>query len=193
MNMKNIGDDKMDFEEFPIESSHRILTPRPTIIITTVDSTGNINAAPFSFTMPISIDPPIVAFASIPEHHTTKNIEENPEFVMNIIPVEIIDKMWITAEKIPRGENELERAGLHWIPSEVVSPPRIVEAVAHIECELLRVNEIGDHNLIVGSVVHVSVRKNSIKKGLLDVKKVKPIMHVGDREFVIGDHVTRIE
>jgi len=57
----------MDFEDFPVENAHRILTPRPTVIVTTVDEEGNINAAPFSFTMPVSINPPIVAFASAPE------------------------------------------------------------------------------------------------------------------------------
>ncbi|MDD3985979.1 MAG: flavin reductase, partial [Methanobacterium sp.] len=34
--------------------------------------------------MPVSINPPIIAFASVPTHHTFKNIEETKEFVINI-------------------------------------------------------------------------------------------------------------
>lgn len=183
----------MKFEDFPVDSAHRILTPRPTVIITTTDRDGNINAAPFSFTMPVSINPPIVAFASAPEHHTARNIGETHEFVINITPLEIIDKMWLTAGDLPAGENELEVAGLKWMPSEKVSPPRITESAAHLECELLRISEIGDHNLITGCVVAASVCSGCIRDGLLDVERVKPVMHVGGREFVIADHVKRVE
>lgn len=183
----------MEFENFPVENAHRILTPRPTVIVTTVDGDGNINAAPFSFTMPVSIDPPIVAFASAPNHHTAVNVEDTHEFVLNITPVDIIDEMWITARDLPAGENELEAAGLNWIPSEKVKPPRIVEAAAHLECELLRMCEVGDHNLIVGSVVNASVCSGCIRDGLLDVESVKPVLHVGGTVFVVGDHVRRIE
>ena len=183
----------MDFEDFPVENAHRILTPRPTVIVTTVDEEGNINAAPFSFTMPVSINPPIVAFASAPGHHTAGNIEKTHEFVMNITPAVILDKMWITAESMPAGQNELEAAGLTWIPSEKVKPPRIVEAAGHLECELLRISEIGDHNLITGCVVSASVPSGCMKDGLLDVEAVKPVLHVGGKEFVIGDHVRRVD
>ncbi|MDI3484546.1 MAG: hypothetical protein PWQ74_1133 [Methanobacteriaceae archaeon] len=179
----------MDFAGFPIKDSYRLLAPRPTVIVTTVNKEGDINAAPFSFVMPISMDPPIVAFASMPEHHTSKNVEETGEFVINLTSLDILEKMWITGKSIPYGENELERAGLDWIPSVKVSPPRIKEAAAHLECELLRMNEIGDHNLYTGSVVHASIKEGSVKDGLLYVEKVKPILHVGGNKFVIGDKV----
>jgi len=183
----------MDFEDFPVENAHRILTPRPTVMVTTVDEDGNINAAPFSFTMPVSIDPPVVAFASAPDHHTARNIESTHEFVINITPADIIERMWVTARDIPAGENELEAAGLAWTSSRKVKPPRIVEAPGHLECELLRMFEVGDHNLITGSVVSASVRSGAVKEGLLDVESVKPVLHVGGNKFVIGDHVRHVE
>lgn len=183
----------MRFVDFPIKESYRLLAPRPTVIITTVNKKGEINAAPFSFVMPISMNPPIVAFASMPEHHTSKNVEETGEFVINLTSFNILDKMWITGKNIPYGENELERAGLDWTPSVKVSPPRVKEAAAHLECELLRMNEIGDHNLYTGSVVHASIKEGSIKDGLLYVEDVKPILHVGGKKFVIGDRVKFIK
>lgn len=183
----------MNFEDFPPENAHRILAPRPTVIITTSGSDGEINAAPFSFVMPVSMNPPIVAFACAPSHDTNKNIEKTQEFVINIVPSEILSKMWITGEKLPYDENELEKAGLTGIPSKVVSPPRIAESVAQLECELLKVNETGDHNLITGYVIHASVKDHCIKDGLLDVEKVKPVLHLGGTNFVIGDHLRKVE
>lgn len=183
----------MIFEDFPPENAHRILAPRPTVIITTVSPKGEVNAAPFSFVMPVSMEPPILAFASAPKHDTNLNIVENGEFVVNLTPASILKKMWITGEKLPYGENELEKAGLTSIPSKIVSPPRIAESMAHLECEVLRVNETGDHNLITALVVHASVQENCMKDGLLDVKSVKPILHLGGTDFVVADHLKRVE
>ncbi|MDO8869882.1 MAG: flavin reductase family protein [Methanobacteriaceae archaeon] len=183
----------MNFEDFPAENAHRILAPRPTVIITTVNSKGDINAAPFSFVMPVSMNPPIIAFASAPKHDTNLNINEIGEFVVNLTPDSILQKMWITGEKLPYGENELEKAGLTSIPSKIVSPPRIVESMAHLECEVLRVNTVGDHNLITAYVVHASVQENCMKDGLLDVEKVKPILHLGGTSFIIGDNLKKVE
>ncbi|MGZ7095643.1 MAG: flavin reductase, partial [Methanobacterium sp.] len=53
----------MSFEEIDKKNAYKILAPRPTIIVSTVDKKGNVNAAPFSFTMPVSMDPPLIAFA----------------------------------------------------------------------------------------------------------------------------------
>ncbi len=183
----------MKFEDFPTNDAHRILAPRPTVIITTVNKQGQVNAAPFSFIMPVSMNPPLLAFASAPSHHTNKNIEETREFVVNLTPEDILQKMWITGDKIPYGENELEKAGLNGLPSKVVSPPIIQESRANLECKVLQINALGDHNLIIGEVVHASIQPNCIKDGLLDVEKVKPILHLGGTEFVVGDHLRKVE
>ena len=98
----------MDFTEIEVENAYRLLAPRPTIIVTTKSNDGHVNAAPFSFTMPVSIKPPLIAFASVPTHHTFKNIEETKEFVVNIPNEDILGKLWITGEKYPEDINEIE-------------------------------------------------------------------------------------
>ncbi|MDP1553491.1 MAG: flavin reductase family protein [Methanobacteriaceae archaeon] len=183
----------MNFEDFPPENAHRILAPRPTVIITTVNKKGEINAAPFSFVMPVSMNPPILAFASAPSHDTNLNVEETKEFVVNLTPADILQKMWITGEKLPYGENELVKAGLNSIPSKIVLAPRIVESMAHLECKVLKIMEVGDHNLITAYVVHASIQENCLKNGLLDVEKVKPILHLGGTDFVVGNNLKKVE
>ncbi|WP_231551427.1 flavin reductase family protein [Methanobacterium sp. SMA-27] len=126
----------MKFQQTGPENAYRLLAPRPTIIVTTKSKNGNVNAAPFSFTMPVSINPPLLAFASVPTHHTFKNIEETKEFVVNIPNEDILDKLWITGEKFPEDINEIEKAGLTQIKSSKVSPPKIGECVAqwNVKC-----------------------------------------------------------
>ena len=183
----------MVFEDLDTKNAYRLLAPRPTIIVTTINLKIDVNAAPFSFAMPVSMNPPLVAFASVPTHDTYKNIIEIEEFVVNIPNEDILEKLWITGKKFPYGVNEIEKADLTQIPSKKVSPPKIEECVAHLECKVLWTREAGDHNLIMGKVVHADIKKNAIKNGLLNVEKIKPVLHLGGVDFVIGDHVRKVK
>ena len=183
----------MVFEEIDKESAYRILAPRPTIIVTTINKEGNVNAAPFSFTMPVSMNPPLIAFASVNTHHTYKNIEETGEFVVNIPNEGILNELWITGEKFPQDVNEIEKAGLTQIPSKKVLPPKIEECIASIECKVQWIKKAGDHEIIVGEVNHVEVQENALKEGLLDVENVKPVLHLGGINFVVGDHLKKVK
>jgi len=182
----------MDFTEIEVENAYRLLAPRPTIIVTTKSNDGHVNAAPFSFTMPVSIKPPLIAFASVPTHHTFKNIEETKEFVVNIPNEDILGKLWITGEKFPEDINEIEKAGLTQIDSFKVSPPTIDECIAHMECRVQWIKDSGDHKLIVGEVLHADAESNSLKDGFLDVENIKPVLHLGGVKFVVGDHLRQI-
>jgi flavin reductase (DIM6/NTAB) family NADH-FMN oxidoreductase RutF len=183
----------MDFKSLEVENAYRVLAPRPAIIVTTMNSKGEVNAAPFSFTMPVSTKPPLVAFASVPSHHTYKNVEETGEFVVNIPNEAILEKLWITGEKFPYGVSEIEKADLTQIKSSKVAPPKIGECIAHIECKVHEIIELGDHKLVVGEVVYVDTDSKALKDGLLDVENVKPVLHLGGVNFVVGDHLRKVE
>ncbi len=182
---------KLNFIETDVKNAYRILAPRPTIIVTTLNN-GIVNAAPFSFTMPVSVEPPLMAFASVPTHHTFKNIKETEEFVINIPNEHILKKLWITGEKFPEEVNELEKAKLTELDSFKVSPPRIAECPAHMECQVHSIIDSGDHKLVIGKVIHSDVDKSALKDGLLDVEKVKPVLHLGGVNFVVGDHLRQV-
>ncbi|MHA1708781.1 MAG: flavin reductase family protein [Candidatus Baldrarchaeia archaeon] len=174
--------------EVDLSLAYRLIAPRPVVIITTVDSNGRINAAPFSLVCPVSFDPPRVMFCTDPEHDTYLNVKETKEFVINVPPADILDKVWETARDYPRGVNELEKAGLKWEPSLKVKPPRVVECVAHLECVYAWEREVGDHVMIVGDVVAAFVNEDCIdRSNVLDVRTAKPLLHVGRNVFVIGD------
>jgi flavin reductase (DIM6/NTAB) family NADH-FMN oxidoreductase RutF len=181
----------MNIIETETETAYKLLAPRPTIIVTTLNK-GIVNAAPFSFTMPVSVKPPLMAFASAPTHHTFKNIEETGEFVINIPNENILKELWITGESLPEEVNELERANLTEQKSVVVSPPKIAECIAHMECKIHSITDAGDHKLVIGEVVQADVDKSAQKDGLLDVENIKPILHLGGVNFVVGDHLRQV-
>lgn len=162
---------------------YKILAPRPVILVSTVDPKGISNAAPFSFAMPVSVEPPLVAFASDPSHDTIKNIRKTKDFVVNIPGRNILKKLWVCKKSFPYGVSEIEMAKLTEQKSSKVKSPRIKECLAKFECKLTKIIPAGDHLLIIGKVLVAVVDDNLFKGGKFRVKKAKSLMHIGSDEF----------
>ncbi len=146
---------------YPILAS--LVTPRPIAFVTSINSAGQMNAAPFSFFNLLGADPPIVGFApgdrddGTPKD-TARNVRDTHEFVVNLVDENIAEAMNRCAASFPYGVNELEQAGLTASPSSVVRPPRISEAPASLECVEWGTLQIGGNRLIIGLVKRVHVR-----------------------------------
>jgi len=145
-----------------------LVTPRPIAWVTTVDQAGRVNAAPFSFFNVFGSNPPLVAFApgnkepGIPKD-TARNIRQNREFVIHLVPEDLTEAMVSTSAPLPEGVNELEAANLTTTPSLRIAPPRISEAPIALECTEHQTMEIGANRLVIGIVQHIYV-----KDGILD-------------------------
>jgi flavin reductase (DIM6/NTAB) family NADH-FMN oxidoreductase RutF len=173
---------------------YKALAPRPVVLVSTSDGSGRVNAAPFSFVMPVSMDPPLVAFSAAHERDTLANIRETREFVINIPPEEILEKLWDCAKKFPRGTDELEHSGLGEVPSKNVSPPRVKECVAWLECKLIDEFEAGDHVIILAEVLTAEVMDNIMdEKGNIDIYSVNVLMHLGGSEFAVPRRMVGVD
>jgi len=140
-----------------------LVTPRPIAWVTTINSEGAVNAAPFSFFNLLGANPPILGFCpgdreeGVPKD-TARNIRANHEFVVNLVDEPLAEAMNKTAATLPYGVNELEVAGLHTAPSSTIRTPRIAEAPASLECLEWGTLQIGGNRLIIGLIKHIYVR-----------------------------------
>ena len=162
---------------------YSVLAPRPTVLISTINKDGISNAAPFSFVMPVSVDPPLIAFASVRTRHTLKNIREVGDFVVNIPSTDLIKQTWVCAESFPENVSEIEKANLTEVASSKIKSPHIKECFAKFECELEAEYEAGDHVIVVGRVVNVEVDNKVLGGDKFNPKKANPLMHVGSENF----------
>ena len=162
---------------------YRVLVPRPVVLVSTVNSKGVSNAAPFSFVMPCSTNPPLVAFASDPGHDTLKNILETKDFVVNIPGRKILKELLTCAEDFPPSVSEIKKAGLTEEKSVMVKSPGIKESLARFECKLHSRHPAGDHVLIVGIVLYADVRDEYFSGEKYQVAQANPLMHIGGPEF----------
>ncbi|MFQ5867189.1 MAG: flavin reductase family protein [bacterium] len=170
---------------------YKVLSPRAVVLISTVSKQGVSNAAPFSFVMPVSVEPPMIAFASDPEHHTISNIRETGNFVVNISSVTTVNQLWTCGKDFPKGVSEIEKARLTEKKSKKIKSPKVAEALAQFECKLEAMYGAGDHIVVVGRIVGVELEKGLLVKGKYDPLKARPLLHVGGNEFTLPEKIIR--
>ncbi|MFP5236777.1 MAG: flavin reductase family protein [Acidobacteriota bacterium] len=162
-----------DVEHTPPSHIYKLLVglvaPRPIALITSMDESGHLNAAPFSAYNYLCTDPPIVGIGVtnrpdqkfIPKD-TARNIRRTGEFVVNVVTEDIAEKMNICATDFPPEMNEVDLAGFTTTASRVVKPPRLAEAHAALECREYTTMEIGRSRIILGRVVAIYVEDRFI-------------------------------
>jgi flavin reductase (DIM6/NTAB) family NADH-FMN oxidoreductase RutF len=175
-----------DFDTLARPSRYKLLTslvvPRPIALVTTVGAGGIVNAAPFSFFNVLADEPPIVIISvedrtGGPMKDTARNIVERKEFVVNLVDEGIAAQMHGCSNDLPPEVSELDAVGLTAAPSVAVSPPRIREAPASLECTLHSDISIDRRRILIGLVRHLHVRDGLVDPDTLriDMSRYQPV------------------
>lgn len=192
-----------NMEEMNEREKYRLLTscivPRPIAWVTTISKDGTHNAAPFSFFTGVSVDPPLVIFASERRNglkkDTVTNIEETKQFVINVVTEQTVEQMNITSKDFAPDEDELQAANLTAIDSTMVQPPSIKEAPIQMECELDQIIEVGSspHSLIIGEVKQIRVDDELMNDGRIDMSKLFAVGRMGGKWYVKTSDLFELE
>lgn len=166
------------------------ITPRPIAWVSSINAAGVTNLAPFSFFQGVTANPPTLLFSVANDRHgqkkdTIRNIEEVPEFVVNVVPYELREPMNKSSDTLPYGESEFDVAGVTPIASEKVRAPRVAEAPVSFECKLHDIVRVGDGplaaNVVFGRIVLLHVNENVVDQSgeRIDVAKLDTIGRMG--------------
>lgn len=169
-----VGPGDWDPREFYLLMTALVI-PRPVGWISTVSAAGVRNLAPYSYFNLMGSDPFYVAFGSTGVKDTLTNVREVKEFVANIATMHLLEKVSFTSGDFPREEDEFGWAGLTPAPSAEVRPPRVGEAKAHLECELVQIVDDRNTHIVLGRIVHAHVDPSVWKDGRVDPRLLDPI------------------
>ena len=133
------------------------ILPRPIAWVSTISGEGKTNLAPFSFFQGVTSNPPTLMFCPVNDRtgakkDTVRNIEQVPEFVVNLVSFALAEQMNATSATLPYGESEIETFGISAVASEWVKPPRVKDAPVAFECTLDRFVHIGEGPLAANVV-----------------------------------------
>src|SRR6195256_796086 len=163
-----------------------IIAPRPIGWISSRDSKGNVNLAPYSFFNGFCYHPPIIGFSSTSWKDSVANIQDTGEFVWNLATMDLAQQMNLTAAHVAHDVSEFQIAGLTAVPSRLVNVPRVAESPVSFECKLSQIIQLQGANgekaqawLTLGEVVAVHIDKAFIKDGVYQTGLARPLGRAG--------------
>ncbi|WAC75677.1 flavin reductase family protein [Roseateles sp. SL47] len=170
----------------PHDPFNAIVGPRPIGWISSRDTNGVLNLAPYSFFNAFNYTPPIVGFASLGRKDTLRNIEATGEFVWNLVTRDLADAMNASCAAVGPEVNEFELAGLATAPSRVVGVPRVAASPVSFECRVTQIVQLQDVQgqgldawLTLGEVVGVHIDERLLVDGVYDTAAAHPVLRGG--------------
>jgi flavin reductase (DIM6/NTAB) family NADH-FMN oxidoreductase RutF len=161
------------------------VVPRPIAFVSTINTEGDFNVAPFSIFTVESSNPPVLVFTvgnratPDPKKDTLRNITTAREFVVNVVSEEIGAKMNLCAGDYPPDIDEFQVSGLTPIPSDLVKAPRVAESHINMECKLLYTiamsGLVNGGNLVLGEVVRFHIDDAYFNNFRIDHDKLRAI------------------
>jgi flavin reductase (DIM6/NTAB) family NADH-FMN oxidoreductase RutF len=182
---------ELDPKAVPSTAVYKLLigcvVPRPIAWVSSVDTAGVRNVAPFSYFMAITSEPPTIAFSSgqraadlgLPggTKDTLANVQATGEFVVNVVDDDTARQMNVTSGDYPPEVDEFAVAGLTAAPGVLVKAPRVAEAPVSMECRVSHVIPVGAHHLVIGEIVYFHIRDDVYDPatGRLDMHRLRPV------------------
>ncbi len=168
--------------------------PRPIAFASTVDESGRLNLAPFSFYNMMSANPPVVVFSPALNRHsqpkdTLRNIQMTKEFVIATVTESIAERMNICSTEFDHGISEFEKSGLTPVPAKKIKGFLVKESLVNIECRLRQVVSLGDQpgagQVVFGDVVAVHVDDAVLAPGdmVCDAMKLRAVSRMGGSQY----------
>jgi flavin reductase (DIM6/NTAB) family NADH-FMN oxidoreductase RutF len=183
----------LDFEKLTPRESYpwmiNAINPRPIAWVSTISADGRTNLAPFSFFQGVCASPPTLLFTGANDRTGKKkdsvvNVEQVPEFVVNIVSYALREPMNATSAPLPHGESEFEKFHIATAPSLRVRPPRVAASPVAFECRLDRIVRIGEGplggNVVFGTILCAHVSEAVLgADGKIDPHKLDTIGRMG--------------
>lgn len=187
-----------DPTELPPGRMYQVLTssvvPRPIAWVSTMSEDGIANLAPYSFFSVSSANPPIVQFTSVTRKDSLRNIEATREFVINVATEPLMSVVNASSATYEHSVDEFAELGVPTEPSARVHPPRVADSPVSIECALNQVIPVGNSFVVMGDVLAVTARHESIADdGLPDFSALAPLSRLGRNEWGLPPRVVALD
>jgi flavin reductase (DIM6/NTAB) family NADH-FMN oxidoreductase RutF len=137
-----------------------LLYPRQAVLVTAASS-EKVNVTAVEWITPIGEKPPLLALSLHNTSLTLDLLSTSMEFVVAIPTEKLRDAVLLCGATSGKFIDKFSEAALTQVKAKRVAAPLIMEAAANIECKVLNYTSAGDHTLVVGEVVEVTLSKEN--------------------------------
>lgn len=177
------------------------VVPRPIAWITTVESDGAVNLAPFSYFNAVCSSPLMFSVSIAdrdPPKDTLRNLQRQGEGVLHLVGPDDFEAMHLSAAAYPPGMSEVDALKLKTVPSETVAVPRLPSAPVAFEVRYDRGIPLGDPDDAVTLVLLTATRIHvadaiADSRGFPDPHKHKTWARLGGQSYLAPDGWTVVD
>lgn len=155
------------------------------VCIVVVSYNQSINAMPVAWFTGVSFNPRYFAVAISKRRYTYELISKSKRFTANFLDWKYLDLVNNLGSCSGREVNKIEKFNVNLVKGSEEGFYILKDSYVSYECNVIKDDEVGDHNLIIGEVMNVwyepELFDNEEKP---DLTKVNPVFYLGSGEFV---------
>ena len=169
----------------------RPVYPSPAGLIVAVDSHGKPNVMTAGEIFNIGLrEPCIIGIALRKATYTHSLIVQTKEFTVNFPSKSILKAVDLVGYVSGRdGLDKFAEFGLTPLASQEVKPPIIKECPVNLECKMISVSEVGDHDLFLGEVVAMYVDDDKLDGEKIDIEKTESFLFAEWGYYDVGKKI----
>jgi flavin reductase (DIM6/NTAB) family NADH-FMN oxidoreductase RutF len=171
----------------------RPVYPSPAGLVTSVSETGTPNIITLGEIFNISIATPVILGIAVrKERYSHQLISATREYVVNLPTARMARTVDLCGSVSGRDVDKFAAFQLTPVEADEVRPPLIAECPINIECRVIGIQEIGDHDLFLGEALAVHVAEEVMdKRGHMVVEKLDPLCFLHGEYWSIGAKLGR--
>ena len=171
----------------------RPVYPSPAGLVTSISEDGQPNIITLGEIFNISIAKPVILGIAIHKarySHTLISITR--EYVVNFPTAAIVETVDRVGAVSGRDVDKFAAFGLTAAPAEHIQPPLIAECPMNVECRVIGIQEIGDHDLFLGEALAVHIAESALDaNGRVIVEKLDALCYLHSEYWTLGKRLGR--
>jgi len=162
----------------------RPIYPSPAALVTSVAPNGKANIITLGEVFNLSIAAPVIVGIGIAKQRYSHGlISQSGEFVVNLPTAAMAELVDRCGSLSGRDVDKFQAVGLTAVEAMHVRPPLIAECPISLECRLMGVQQVGDHDIFRGEVIAEHVAESLLDEhGRIDVSRLDVLC------FIMGEY-----
>lgn len=135
-----------------------LTNPRQTILLTT-RAEDKDNIITLDWHTPLSFDPMMYAVSIGKTRYSLPLVKKSKVFVINFMEKEFEKEVLFCGRYSGKNFDKFKETALIKEEAQTINCPRIKQALAYLECKVLKEIEVGDHILFIAEVKKAELKK----------------------------------
>ncbi|MDR1038761.1 MAG: flavin reductase family protein [Deltaproteobacteria bacterium] len=163
--------------------------PLPAWLVGTYDEHGLPNIMTAAWGGILASDPPAIGVSVRPSRATFDSITLHKAFTVSFPSAGLAAETDFAGIVSGRQHDKFNEASLTAAKAALVNAPYVEECPVVAECRLTKTLELGSHVLFVGQILDVKAEEGLDFGGVLDLKKVDPLVFSPSGYYRVGELV----